>query len=82
VLLTGLQRPDAGHGSPSVVSEVARLSSFLVQVLAQLERCRAYPDFNNYLALILAQGNTLQLEVMSRSLHGQAVCASCCVCCR
>lgn len=33
------------------------------QVLAQLERCRAYPDFNNYLALILAQGNSLQLEV-------------------
>ncbi len=34
-----------------------------LQVLAQLERCRAFPDFNNYLALILAQGNHLQLEV-------------------
>lgn len=33
------------------------------QVLAQLERCRAFPDFNNYLALILAQGTSLQLEV-------------------
>lgn len=32
-------------------------------MLAQLERCRAYPDFNNYLVLILAQGNSLQLEV-------------------
>ena len=56
--------------------------ALLGQVLAQLERCRAYPDFNNYLALILAQGNTLQLEVMSRSLCGQAICASCCMCCR
>ena len=40
----------------------------LSQVLAQLERCRAYPDFNNYLALILAQGSNLQLEVGPASL--------------
>mmetsp|Transcript_18691 Transcript_18691/g.56506 ORF Transcript_18691/g.56506 Transcript_18691/m.56506 type:complete len:924 (-) Transcript_18691:2081-4852(-) len=33
------------------------------QVLTQLERCRAFPDFNNYLALILAQGGSLQLEI-------------------
>lgn len=33
------------------------------QVLAQLERCREFPDFNNYLALILSQGSTLKLEV-------------------
>jgi hypothetical protein len=33
------------------------------QVYAQLDRCRAYPDFNNYLAFIFASGEGLPIEV-------------------
>lgn len=34
-----------------------------LQILAQLEECKNIPDFNNYLAFILAQGDTLPVEV-------------------
>ena len=34
-----------------------------MQVFAHLEQCRALPDFDNYLALILARGDRQPLEV-------------------
>ncbi|GFR43753.1 hypothetical protein Agub_g4865 [Astrephomene gubernaculifera] len=33
------------------------------QIFQQLEACRAYPDFNNYLAFIFATGEQLSVEV-------------------
>lgn len=33
------------------------------QILAQLEQCRTFPDFNNYLAFIFAQGDPYPIEV-------------------
>ena len=33
------------------------------QILNQLEQCKAFPDFNNYLAFIFAQADSLPLEV-------------------
>lgn len=33
------------------------------QILAQLDECKNIPDFNNYLAFILSQGDTLPVEV-------------------
>lgn len=33
------------------------------QVYAQLDKCRAYPDFNSYLAFIFASGEGLPIEV-------------------
>ncbi len=35
----------------------------MVQILAQLEQCKQFPDFNNYLAFIFAQGEALPIEV-------------------
>lgn len=35
----------------------------LCQVYAQLDKCRAYPDFNSYLAFIFASGEGLPIEV-------------------
>jgi transportin-1 len=35
----------------------------LLQVLAQLERCRAFPEFDNYLAFVFASGDGLPVEV-------------------
>lgn len=34
-----------------------------MQVYAQLDRCKAMPDFNNYLAYIFASGEGLPVEV-------------------
>ena len=34
-----------------------------LQILAQLEECKNIPDFNNYLAFILSQGDSLPVEV-------------------
>ena len=34
-----------------------------MQILQQLDLCKGYPDFNNYLAFIFAQGDTLAIEV-------------------
>lgn len=34
-----------------------------LQILAQLDECKNIPDFNNYLAFILSQGDTLPVEV-------------------
>ena len=34
-----------------------------LQILQQLDQCKGYPDFNNYLAFIFAQGDTLPIEV-------------------
>lgn len=39
------------------------------KILGQLEQCRTFPDFNNYLAFIFAQGDSLPLEVVP-FLHG------------
>lgn len=47
----------------NLFAEVQNNGSNQSQVLAQLERCRAFPDFNNYLALIVSQGSSLKLEV-------------------
>ena len=33
------------------------------QILQQLDQCKSYPDFNNYLAFIFAQGDSLPIEV-------------------
>ena len=33
-----------------------------LQVYSQLDRCRALPDFNNYLAYIFASGEGLPIE--------------------
>ena len=33
------------------------------QILNQLEQCKAFPDFNNYLAFICAQADSLPIEV-------------------
>ena len=35
-----------------------------LQILAQLEECKNIPDFNNYLAFILSQGDSLPVEVI------------------
>ena len=34
-----------------------------MQILNQLEQCKAFPDFNNYLAFIFAQADSLPIEV-------------------
>ncbi len=34
-----------------------------LQILQQLDQCKGYPDFNNYLAFIFAQGDSLDIEV-------------------
>lgn len=47
------------------------------QVYAQLDKCRAYPDFNSYLAFIFASGEGLPIEV--RPACTDVVAASCCV---
>ena len=38
----------------------------LHQVYSQLDRCKAVPDFNNYLAFIFASGEGLPIEVRGR----------------
>lgn len=43
--------------------------SLPLQILAQLEECKNIPDFNNYLAFILSQGNSLPVEVSSLVDH-------------
>jgi hypothetical protein len=40
----------------------------MVQILQQLDQCKSYPDFNNYLAFIFAQGDSLPIEVCGRML--------------
>lgn len=35
----------------------------VAQILQQLDQCKSYPDFNNYLAFIFAQGDSLPIEV-------------------
>ena len=35
-----------------------------MQILSQLEQCKKFPDFNNYLAFIISQGDSLPVEVM------------------
>ena len=39
------------------------MSSSPLQVLSQLEQYTKYPDFNNYLAYIFADGENLSIEV-------------------
>ena len=34
-----------------------------MQILSQLEQCKKFPDFNNYLAFIISQGDSLPVEV-------------------
>ena len=45
------------------------------QILAQLEQCKNFPDFNNYLAFIFAQGESLPIEVWS--CHAGSLARSC-----
>jgi transportin-1 len=40
-----------------------------VQILAQLEQYKAYPDFNNYLAYIFATAEQVPLEVRVRGVR-------------
>ena len=44
----------------------------LAQILQQLDQCKSYPDFNNYLAFIFAQGDSLPIEVRPNSLSHTA----------
>jgi len=44
-----------------------------LQILAQLDECKNIPDFNNYLAFILSQGNTLPVEVALRFYYHHPV---------
>lgn len=37
-----------------------------LQVLSQLELCTKIPDFNNYLAYIFADGDSLSIEVSTQ----------------
>ena len=46
-----------------VASRMSSQCSCVVQILAQLEECKNIPDFNNYLAFILSQGDSLPVEV-------------------
>ena len=46
--------------STASVAADARVGS---QILSQLEQCKAFPDFNNYLAYILGQGASFAVEV-------------------
>lgn len=45
---------------------VMEVCAVLLQILAQLEECKNIPDFNNYLAFILSQGDSLPVEVSDR----------------
>ena len=47
------------------------------QILNQLEQCKAFPDFNNYLAFIFAQADSLPIEVTSADLDRRHT-AGCC----
>lgn len=47
----------------SLLAEFQNPSSNQAQILAQLEQCRSFPDFNNYLAFIFAQGEHCPVEV-------------------
>ena len=64
---------------PSVQSSGARTRSSggdilaLLQILNQLEQCKAFPDFNNYLAFIFAQADSLPIEVRHGSAWGLCV---------
>ncbi|KAL3146894.1 hypothetical protein ABBQ38_014866 [Trebouxia sp. C0009 RCD-2024] len=46
-----------------LLSEYQKPGTNQSQILAQLEECKNIPDFNNYLAFILSQGNSLPVEV-------------------
>jgi hypothetical protein len=48
-------------------NDVCLLSS--LQVLSQLEQYTKYPDFNNYLAYIFADGENLSIEVRGPSMQ-------------
>ena len=55
--------------SPWVLFTVALV--VCLQILAQLEECKNIPDFNNYLAFILSQGDSLPVEVSDHSYTTQ-----------
>lgn len=46
-----------------LLSEYQKPGTNQSQILAQLDECKNIPDFNNYLAFILSQGDTLPVEV-------------------
>ncbi|KAL0043428.1 hypothetical protein WJX79_004487 [Trebouxia sp. C0005] len=46
-----------------LLSEYQKPGTNQTQILAQLDECKNIPDFNNYLAFILSQGDTLPVEV-------------------
>ncbi|EFN51057.1 hypothetical protein CHLNCDRAFT_59360 [Chlorella variabilis] len=47
----------------SLLTDVHKPGANQSEVYAQLDRCKAYPDFNNYLAFIFASGDGLPIEV-------------------
>lgn len=46
-----------------LLAEVQKPGTNQGQILNQLEQCKAFPDFNNYLAFIFAQADSLPIEV-------------------
>ncbi|PRW61530.1 transportin-1-like isoform X1 [Chlorella sorokiniana] len=46
-----------------LLTEVHKPGANQSEVYAQLDKCRAYPDFNSYLAFIFASGEGLPIEV-------------------
>lgn len=51
------------HQIASLLTEVHNPNSNQSEVYAQLDQCKAMPDFNNYLAYIFASGEGLPVEV-------------------
>ncbi|KAK9804853.1 hypothetical protein WJX72_008726 [[Myrmecia] bisecta] len=47
----------------SLLAEYQKPGTNQGQILSQLEQCKQFPDFNNYLAFIFAQGEALPIEV-------------------
>eukprot|EP00884_Botryococcus_braunii_P019984 jgi/Botrbrau1/666/Bobra.0161s0050.1 len=54
---------DGVHQICYLLAEFQKIGTNQGQILDQLEACKSYPDFNNYLAFIFAQGDSLPIEV-------------------
>ncbi|GAB4816534.1 hypothetical protein N2152v2_003580 [Parachlorella kessleri] len=51
------------HQICSLLSDFQKPGTNQAQILAQLDQCKQFPDFNNYLAFIFANGEGLPVEV-------------------
>ena len=60
--ISSLEVTQCSSLAPELSTTASNVCS-LLQILSQLEQCTKYPDFNNYLAYIFAQGDTLPIEV-------------------